>query len=41
METADRVLVLGIPEDVDAACNELIDKANDIVSLINLCDLND
>lgn len=34
-ETADIVLVMGAPSDVDAACDELINKANDLVSFTN------
>ncbi|VDM33646.1 unnamed protein product [Hydatigera taeniaeformis] len=32
-EAAEVVLVMGYPDNVDEACNELINKANDIVSL--------
>ncbi len=31
-KSADIVLVMGAPKDVDDACDELITKANDMVS---------
>ncbi|CDS37530.1 high density lipoprotein receptor hdl [Echinococcus multilocularis] len=33
-EAAEVVLVMGYPDNVDEACNELINKANDIVSVV-------